>query len=78
MSTGARKFEARYPGRCRACPDPIEVGDDLVMTDEGAVHFGCAGDRAAVAARVTMPREVCPRCFTEKAVNGACACEDPS
>jgi hypothetical protein len=48
------------------------------MTDDGAVHFGCAGDRNAVAAKVTKAREVCPRCFTEKAVNGACACEDPS
>lgn len=72
MST-ARKFEARYPGRCVACEERIEVGEDLVMEDEQAVHFGCAGRASQPARRLT---EVCPRCFTEKSLTGACGCEE--
>jgi hypothetical protein len=70
----ARKFEARYPGRCPSCQHGIEVGDELIMEDEVAVHFDCAGEPT----KRIRPREVCPRCFTEKSVSGACACEEPS
>ncbi|NYD39932.1 hypothetical protein [Nocardioides panaciterrulae] len=68
-----RKFEARYPGRCPACHEPIDVGDDPVMEDHRAVHFECAGDQPRPQ---LVPREICPRCFTEKSVSGACACDD--
>lgn len=78
MAESSRKFLARYPGRCRSCSEPIEVDDELLMQDEGAVHFDCAGDRNAAYAKVSKPREVCPRCFTEKSVSGACVCEEPS
>ena len=67
----AYKFAARYPGRCRACDESIEVGDDLVMDDNQAVHFDCASTRPLPS----KPREVCPRCFIERAVNGDCGCE---
>ena len=76
MSEG-RKFEARYPGRCPACGERIDVGDDLVMEDEQAVHFECAG-RTGLPDPRGRAREVCPSCFTQKAVNGACACEEPT
>jgi hypothetical protein len=80
------KFAARYPGRCMACHDAIEVGDDLVMQDGLAVHFDCAGNRGTgLGSRSAGPagvrvatREVCARCFTEKSVSGACACEEPA
>lgn len=33
---------ARYPGRCHmACGQSIEPGDDIRMTDQGAVHADC-------------------------------------
>lgn len=69
----SRKFEARYPGRCPApaCGQAIEVGDDLIMDDEQAVHFDCAAAPPAAG----KPREVCPRCFIERSVNGECGCD---
>lgn len=72
MGSPVRKFEARYPGRCPACHEPIDIGDDLIIEDDQAVHFECAGDRPR---RSIVPREVCSRCFTQKAVNGACSCD---
>lgn len=64
-------FRAKYPGRCPDCGDPIEVGDTLVATQDGlAVHEEDVRRSAS-----ELSREVCPRCFTEKAVNGACACD---
>lgn len=65
------KFAARYPGRCPSCRESIDIGDDLAMDDEQAVHFDCAGSRPAAA----RPREVCPRCFIERSVSGACGCD---
>lgn len=69
------KFTARYPGRCPACGDPIDIGEDLTWDDDQAVHFTCAG-RPRISVITERAREVCPRCFVEKAVNGACACEE--
>lgn len=68
----SRKFEARYPGRCPSCFEPIQVGDTIVMTDDGATCEDCSTRAGSASPR---PREVCPRCFTEKASNGACACD---
>lgn len=69
------KFTARYPGKCPACSKPIEIGEELVIDEEYAdmaVHADCAGRPDP-----TLPaREVCPRCFIERAVSGACGCEE--
>lgn len=35
-------FEARYPGRCPACREPIKVGDPILDTEDGYVHDHCA------------------------------------
>lgn len=36
------RFAARYPGQCRACPDPIAVGDPISHLSNGAyVHREC-------------------------------------
>lgn len=38
----SRSFPAQYDGLCPDCGDEIEVGDMIVMTDDGAVHAECA------------------------------------
>ena len=65
-------FRAKYPGRCPECGEEIEVGDKLVYTEDNlAVHEVCP-DSIHGELRV---RETCPRCFTEKALNGSCLCD---
>lgn len=63
-------FEARFPGRCGGCGNLIHPGDGVEYVDDTLVHGGCAPqpdvDRPA--------RPVCPDCFTEIALNGACSC----
>lgn len=71
MST-PRIFRARYDGRCPACSEVIEKDEALMRdADERIIHAECIdvkpGRRAV---------EICPRCFIEKAANGACACEE--
>ncbi|MAM53562.1 hypothetical protein [Microbacterium sp. UBA3394] len=65
-------FPARYPGRCAAadCDDAIDPGDIVEYVDEQLVHEGCRPAPTVERA----PRPVCPECFTETALNGACAC----
>ncbi|WP_295851255.1 hypothetical protein [uncultured Microbacterium sp.] len=64
-------FTAKYSGRCAAdCGDPIAPGDAVEYVDDQLVHEGCLP--APVVERA--PRPVCPECFTETAVNGACSC----
>lgn len=64
-------FPARFPGKCAAeCGERIEPGDVVEYVDDQLVHEGCVPAPAVERA----PREQCPGCFTEKAVNGACAC----
>lgn len=75
MSEG-RKFPARYPGRCPACRERIEVDEDLIYNDdEVVVHYGCA-NRSTMLAQVGKPAEVCPRCFIEKSTTGVCGCDE--
>lgn len=64
-------FRAKYPGRCTACDEPIEIGDRLATTEDGFhVHEACPDTFPSV-----QPRETCPRCWTERSVSGACACD---
>lgn len=38
-----KPFRAAYDGRCAECGDEIVADlDDIVMTDDGAVHADCA------------------------------------
>lgn len=69
----AQTFEARYRGRCAsaACDRPIEQGDQVVFVDQGLFHDECALDAGAPA---PLQRPVCPECFTERSVSGACSC----
>lgn len=64
-------FSARFPGRCAAeCGEPVQPGDVVEYVDDQLVHEGCVP--APLVERA--PRRQCPECFTEVAVNGACAC----
>jgi hypothetical protein len=64
-------FHARYDGVCAAhCDQRIHPGDEVAYVEGQLVHVGCepaADDEPA-------PRPVCPNCFTETALNGACSC----
>ncbi len=34
--------EAKHPGWCPLCPDPIQVGDRIVFRKHRAIHVRCA------------------------------------
>jgi hypothetical protein len=39
---GVPYWEAKYPGECVVCPDPIEVGQEIMRADAGGyVHVIC-------------------------------------
>ena len=64
-------FRARYNGTCAAdCDHRIHEGDMVQYVDGQLVHHGCL----PAAAPEPEPRPVCPSCFMEIALNGACSC----
>lgn len=66
-------LRAKYPGRCPECGNDIEVNDLLDYdADDRVVHAACV---EGAVERTELSREVCPRCFLEKAANGACGCD---
>ncbi|PQM45688.1 hypothetical protein C1Y40_04132 [Mycobacterium talmoniae] len=61
----ARAFQARFPGRCGRCDNPITVGDHVHYDDDELVHTDCDTD--------TLPDSTgtaCPNCWLVHA--GAC------
>lgn len=52
-------FPARYDGRCTECHHEIGIGDQIEMTDDGAVHADCVG---SIASGRKDP-DPCPQCF---------------
>jgi len=65
------RFTAKYPDRCAAnCGERIEPGDTVEYVDDDLVHEGCVPE-SEIEREV---RPVCPDCFTEIALNGACSC----
>lgn len=69
----SRPFEAQYPGECEECGERFPPGTTIRITSgSAAVHDICPDDEPS------PHREVCPCCFTEQSVSGACACEDPA
>lgn len=68
----SRHFKARYPGRCAACTESIDVGDALTYDaeDNVAIHAECTEGRVTAA----KPRPICPRCFLTIALSGECGC----
>lgn len=67
----SRPFEAQYSGECEECGERFPPGETIRIVGTGApVHDVCPDDAPVPG------RQVCPRCFTEKAVTGACGCEE--
>lgn len=59
-----RTFTARYPGRCAACPDRIDEGDEITLGERGEpMHAECAADRPLFTSATRREPGVCPRCF---------------
>lgn len=64
-------FQAKYTGRCRACGSAIEIGDTVTYDSEsGVLVHGLCEDTEVEPLR----RAICPSCFTEVSVSGACMC----
>jgi len=64
-------FEAKYRGMCGSCDGPIAVGQLIrsLYTDRGYEHVECPPEVPEIK------REVCKKCFQEKAANRSCACD---
>lgn len=68
-------FPARYDGRCGACDERIYEGDMIEFSGESATNF-MHTDCAAAAPPERVQQPICPRCYTELPVTGACGvCE---
>lgn len=62
-------FRAKYPGVCgNDCGSRIHEGDEVEYVEGVLVHVDCAPTPEPA------PRPVCPTCFMEIALNGACSC----
>ncbi len=61
----SRIIEALHPGLCPVCEETFTVGTRITKHEGGWGHVQCP-ERA--------PRPVCPDCFMERALNGACGC----
>ncbi|HET7326978.1 MAG TPA: hypothetical protein VFJ14_06780 [Nocardioidaceae bacterium] len=61
-------FEARYPGHCGVCDEPIRPGTLATYEDDEIAHAICPEP-------VALP-DPCPRCFQIPASNGRCGCDD--
>jgi len=68
---GAITFEAEFGGECSECDQPIKPGQKITRTP-----FALGPGYHHVMCPVAVPREVCDRCFMEKAANGTCLCND--
>lgn len=62
-------FTAQYRGRCWACDERIEPGDECAYDeDDEVIHVDCR-------TRSVTPQEPCPTCWTVPAANGECGCD---
>ena len=58
-------FRAKYSGRCGACDDRINPGDDVRYDDDQLVHDVCPGPAYTPDQFTLGPLEtLCPQCFT--------------
>lgn len=65
-------FPARYDGACAAdCGNRIHPRDMIQFVEGQLVHVGCIPEEQPEP----EPRPVCPTCFLEIPLNGACQCE---
>lgn len=65
-------FPAAFHGKCDHCGDRWQPDDPIAWDGIGFVHEACAirtdADDSA--------GNVCPSCWLQRAINGACVCED--
>jgi hypothetical protein len=54
-------FEAKYPGRCGACGEPIYPGDHAKYEDDELIHAHC--DVVSLPKRDDLS-QVCRHCWT--------------
>lgn len=62
-----RVFEAKYPGQCANCPEPVRIGDmvRVTTTDEALIHDECEDD-THVPVNAKQP-PLCSHCWLEHA-----------
>lgn len=63
-------FIARFPGLCGACGEPFGDGAFIRRYVDGYAHDVCPDPIPEAQ------RDICPVCFTERAVNGRCMCDE--
>ena len=60
---------AMYAGTCVGCDSRYPAGTRIVKRDGAWVHEACP------PGFLEAQREVCNKCFQEKAANGVCGCD---
>lgn len=60
-------FSARWDSKtpCPECEERIKTGERVEYVDDALTHVSC---------EPREPRPVCPDCFMEIALSGACSC----
>jgi len=68
-------FAARHPGKCSACGDLFPEGTAIRRDQSGRCRHANCDDPDAPAEPI-VARDVCPNCWLERSVTGACGCEE--
>lgn len=66
----SRPFPAQYRGRCYECPDPIEVGQEVVWAGDGTrmvTHAACAEPAASQQRPAGRMSHICSKCQLQHA-----------
>ena len=72
--SGDRALIASWHGRCGVCDGTIRPGEFCRQVEGEIAHSTCVG-----SSRIEpITRAVCPECFTEVSVSGACLCGSAS
>lgn len=69
-------FQAKYPGRCRDCDDPITVGDWVEFDDDRNLLHQVCPEEGVLVNNHRAPRPLCPRCFLTLPRVGPCECSE--
>lgn len=65
-------FTANYPGNCACCNWRFEKGEEVAYTFDGLI----IASHAKKDPYEEKLGEVCSKCFSVKALNGTCLCEE--
>jgi hypothetical protein len=64
-------FEAQYRGVCSGCGEPFAPGELIERAGMTYEHAGVCPEQRPVKVGA-----VCPKCFIEKSLTGACGCDE--